>query len=877
VARSLLEPALADLEAGDRERVLSGPAADARVVLDPSLDTAGPAATDAAFTIMHALTWVTVRLAEHAPLALFVDDAHWADEQSLRFLVHLLGRLGDQPVAVVVAARAGEAGEGGMLAQLGGDPLVEVVALHPLGADAVASLVRRRLPRAHDATCLRCFELTGGNPLQVRELVRAIESHDGRAGEQALAAAEGQASLALGRSVLRRLGALSSEAQALAGAVAVFEDDAPLGLAARLAELAPDSALSAVDELERASLLRAGDPLGFDHPLVRAAVYERLPFGVRARTHGRAAQLLGDAGAMPEAVSSHLVHAMPMGDDVVVGILRAAGRRAMAKGAPASAVGYLERALREPPAEEQRGAVLTELGRAEVAAGRPEAPFHLEAALELTSASRERATLLLEFGRALHHRGGLEEASACFQRGLDELDDPEDELAVDLEGAYLTSAMHLPERVADAHRRGASILAGEALGTRAQRGLASKALMMALLEGRPRDEVLPIAQRLFGDGRLVEEVGVDAQALTYVIGILSWCDAYGLAEEALTLTFDAARRQGSMLTFAMASQLRARQRLWTGPIADASADAGAAVEAWRGGLHVYLLPSGCYLACALLDQDEPDEAERVLALMASQPGASGFFVAWRHAAEGRLAAHRGEDGAALGAFLAAGRRLAGSLMVNPTVLPWRSEAAQAALRLGQRDLARELIDEESELALRFGAPRAIGIARRATGLIARGAQAVEHLRAACATLAACGAHVEHARALTDLGGAVRRAGRPVEARATLRDAIATAQAAGAVAVARHARAELRVAGGRPPTRGETPVGGLTPSEQRVAALAAEGQTNREVADALFITVKSVEWHLGNVYRKLGVRGRRDLAPALGSPRADPGGEDQGSP
>jgi DNA-binding CsgD family transcriptional regulator len=176
-----------------------------------------------------------------------------------------------------------------------------------------------------------------------------------------------------------------------------------------------------------------------------------------------------------------------------------------------------------------------------------------------------------------------------------------------------------------------------------------------------------------------------------------------------------------------------------------------------------------------------------------------------------------------------------------------------AQRLGRDDQARSLIAEELRLAERFGSPRAIAVAGRATALLERGDAAVERLRAAAEGLGACGAQVDHARAVVDLGAAIRRSGQPGQARETLREAIDIAEATGAAALARRGRDELRIAGGR------APAGALTPSEHRVAALAAAGRTNREIADALYLTVRSVEWHLGNTYRKLDIRGRGELA------------------
>jgi DNA-binding CsgD family transcriptional regulator len=716
---------------------------------------------------------------------------------------------------------------------------------------AVAELVRRRLPGADDALCARCFELTAGNPLQLRELLAAIEQQPHPV--DADAAAE-VAARSLARSVLRRLAALSPDARALARGVAVFEDDAPLHLAAELTDLRTVAALAAADELARADVLRPGDPLGFTHPLVRAAVYGDVPFGERARIHRRAARLLVESGFSHECVSAHLLEAAPEGDAVVLEHLRATARRAMERGVPASAVRYLERALREPPAEAERPAVLAELGRAEAAAGLPDAVEHLEAAIGLAGEPRQRAALLLTYGRVLQHSGRLGDACDAFQRGRDELDERGTELAVDLEAGFLAAAMQAPDRAAAAHRHADAILAAELPGNRAELELASKAMVMRLWGDAPRDTILATARRLLHDAPYED----NARAIVHVAGCLSLSDDYAAAESAFGQMFADARRRGSPSMFAAASQLRSRQRLWTGPVADAALDARAAFEVWRGALHMYLHPAAYCLASALLEQDEVDEAERALALGDREPAAVGFFAAWRQTALGRLAVRRGEDAAALDAFLEAGRHLDELLATNPTVVPWRSEAGLAAQRLGRSEEARSLIAGELALAERFGAPRAIGVARRAAGLLERGEAAVGRLRSAVEPLAGCGARVEHARTLIELGAAIRRAGRATEARGTLREALVLAEAAGATALARRAREELRLAGGRAPARVDPSGDGLTPSERRIAELAGAGQTNRQIADALFITAKSVEWHLSNVYRKLDIRGRSEL-------------------
>lgn len=864
IARSLFEGLLLSCAEPERGRLLDGPVAPARQVFDDGATAASPS-PDAGFSIMHAMYWLALRLAQREPLLLVVDDAHWADEPSLRFLIYLLGRVSDSPIGALVAARSREAGAGGMVDVLAEDPATRVHDLRPLGVAAVGELIQQRLKGAGEGFCRRCFELTAGNPLQLRELLRAFEQLQDPPDEASLEAGAAEAARSLERSVLGRLNSMTPPARALAEAVAVFEDDVELPLAAGLASVEPAAAVAAADELVRADLLRRGHRLGFVHPLLRAAVYGSLPRRIRGEMHGRAARLLADAGATGEQVCAHLLEAPPLGDEGVVDRLRATAARALAQGEPASAVKYLERALGEPPSTSARRGVLAELGRAEATAGRSEALPHLEAAIALAVDAEERARLLLEFGRAQHHVGRLDDACATFRRGLGELEQADvvhDELRVELEGGYLNAALFGSAHVDDAHRRAVDILAGAArLTSHAELALLSKAAMMRLWGGGAREEILAVTRRLLSEGRMGEQDAADSQAPWQVIATLGWCDDYTAADDAIRMAFADARRRGSVLAFALACVFRARHGLWTGPIGDAVHDARTALDALPPE-SVYVSSAAYCLVSGLVEQGQRAEAQTVLAVGDQRPALPAFFAAWWQMARGRLAALRGEDEQAVESFLATGRHHQELRIVNPAVLPWRSEAGLAARRLGQLDLARTLIDEEVIVAERFGAPRAVGVARRAAGLLSRGETAVELLRSAVDVLAASRVRVEQARAMADLGAAIRRAGRPAEARQTLHEALTLAENVGASAVAEQARTELRLAGGRAPAPATMPADRLTPGERRVAELAAAGQSNRQIANALFITVKAVEWHLGNAYRKLGIRGRVELAGTL---------------
>jgi DNA-binding CsgD family transcriptional regulator len=862
VARTLLERDALLAASARAARVNRGESA-AGLLFRSDLGGDGSDPEESGFAIAHALYRLTVRVSTLAALLLVVDDAHWSDGPSLRFLIYLAQRLAEQPIVLVAAARPGEPREDGLLEALAADRLAAVARLGPLSEAAVAALVRERHPEADAAFCERCHELTGGNPLQLREILMAT-SAQGAADPLALNDAAELAARSLSRSVVRRLGALSPPAQALAKAVAVLEEGADAGLAAAVAGLTTQDALAGLDQLEEAQLLHGGMTLAFVHPLLRSAVYGALRVSERAMGHHRAARLLVERGAPPERVAVHLLECLPAEDLSTVEVLRAAARRALEQGAPAAGARYLERAVREPPPPAERVQILVELGRAEALAGLPEAPAHLEAAIGGLTSDRERAGVRLDLARALAQSRRMELSRAAFARGLADLGDDGSELALDLRAGYLTSTMHIPEMADEVRREADEILTSDAaLTTRARRGLASKAMIVRLFAAEPFGQTLRLAREIFADGRLIEEDRFDSQVLTHVVSTLGWCDDYVAADNAIRMTLGEAARTGSALAFAMASQLRARQQLWTGPADQALADARAATDVFNGGGLMYRHSATYWLVWALLERNEVDQATIALA-QSERTGSGSGRSAWRDAARGMIAVHRGDHSAALEAFLACGRRLNGLLVRNPVVVAWRSEAGLAAYSLGHHEQARRLISEELQLAQRFGAPRVLAVAKRAAARLDRD-HGIQQLTAAADALQACGAELERARTLVDLGAAIRRSGQPRQAREALREAIRLGSLNGSHAVTDSARAELRLAGGRTTQDAQKASHGLTASELRVAELAAAGHTNRQIADELYVTVKAVEWHLGNVYRKLGIQGRGALASALAAP------------
>jgi DNA-binding CsgD family transcriptional regulator len=239
-------------------------------------------------------------------------------------------------------------------------------------------------------------------------------------------------------------------------------------------------------------------------------------------------------------------------------------------------------------------------------------------------------------------------------------------------------------------------------------------------------------------------------------------------------------------------------------------------------------------------------------------------------ARSMLAAARGDHRAALDDALELGRALAAFGHVNPAVShpPWRSLAAIEHHALGETEAALAVAREDFELARTWAAPRTLGRSLRILGLIEGSSEGTERIREAVSLLEGSPARLEHAYALTDLGASLRRGNRRAEAREVLRAGLELALRLGATVLADRAHEELVATGARPRRLVLSGVDSLTPSERRIAAMAAEGLSNREIAQALFVTLRTVEMHLSNAFRKLDVSSRTQLPAALASSAAE---------
>jgi DNA-binding CsgD family transcriptional regulator len=382
--------------------------------------------------------------------------------------------------------------------------------------------------------------------------------------------------------------------------------------------------------------------------------------------------------------------------------------------------------------------------------------------------------------------------------------------------------------------------------------------MDGAIRGAPCTEVRDQAARALARGALLDDETADGLTYYLAAAALALAEDLQTAEAALTAAIGDAETRGSVLGFATASHVRAITVLMRGRVMDAAADARNALAMERDGTRLGLGGARLVLANCLVESGDMAGAERQLEAAGAAMGDAHPFRLLLLATRGRVQLLNSRPEAALESFLACEALGSGTGAVNPAIAPWRSGAALAHYKLGDLTEAERLVQEELALADAFGAPGPVGRALRGLAAISEPPRALEILKAAVETLHVSQAALERGRALVDYGSALRRSGRLREARVPLRTGLDIAQACGAEMLTQHALREITAAGGRPRRTALSGVESLTAREKQVAALAAGGLSNREIAGELFVQRKTVEFHLGHAYQKLGVRSREAL-------------------
>ena len=842
VARALLAPAL-DGGVPVALREDSGPAV-------PEGDQAGAVAD---------VRRLVVATARGGPLMLVVDDVHWADSASTRCLVAIARSVDEQALVLVVAGRESDQ----LRALRRGDGAVALDP-RPLSPEGTARLVRAAAPAAGEEVCRACHAATGGTPLYVREVARDLEAHGLDVGADAAARVLAWSPGRLARTVGDRLAALPADAQALAQALAVLDAGASAYEVGLLAGVDADARASAGDALRGIGILDDDRGLAFAHPVLRAATVATLRPGAADQLHRRAAELLAREGAGAQRVAAQVMACEPAGDARACGWMLIAAGEAMTRRAPEVAVRQLRRALAEPPPDAGlRLQVLIALGIAETQAVDQEAGVaHLEEAVALARDPLERLDAALGLAAAISHRSGdTAPLIAELLTRLGDLDDPR--LVAQVEAQLVLQGLFGTDSRRATAALGARVLArveagGDPAPSPAEQSVAAIELTIAardagrvaglvhaaLAGGEPhpalRGTTVVTAVRCLAAADALDEadaiLGAEPAA-----GAAAGYDDFYLAwfRADVCLRRGAVERARALATPAWSAACEhdwpMMRRAASGLLADVCAETGDhARGAWL------LAEARCDGPAAEL----PDQYTTIMLL----------------AGRGRFRLAAGDAEAGLEDLLDCGRRMDEFGERNPALIGWW---APAALALGG-DRGRALAAEALERARGFGAARALGIAQRASALLeddpeARGTG----LRAARATLAPSPARLEHARVTADLGHHERAAGGDREAaRVLLLEAYEQAHRCGATALERSVAEGLRALGVRPRRPFTSGPGALTPRERSVTDLAAGGATNREIAAALVVTVRTVEFHLSRAFGKLGIGSRTELAAAL---------------
>ncbi|MFD5474285.1 AAA family ATPase [Streptomyces sp. NPDC127105] len=850
------------------------PGTDSPAMILPGPGDAQQFALTTAYPVFRRLVGHVLRLTAKRPLLLVLDDAHHCDEHSLRWLEFLMRRAAGQPLLVVLARGSGtEPRAPRAWADLLAHPAVSVTHLGPLGTDAVVSLAEEVFGGpVHPLLAERVATVTGGNPRTavglLRELRRRGAAPDEAGARQAWDLGGGMAA----RAVRRVLDRESPAVRGVATAVALLGGTQPPERLAVLAEVDRAQADEAIAVLRHAGALTS-DGTALVHEAVRSALREPLGTERTADMPARAALLLSDAGRPAEEVARHLMRMPGVLEPWMTAVLRDAAARAEQRGAFADAADCLRRVLEAEPDD-----IETRLGLAlAVAPGDPLSSVPLfRAALAGTADTRERAGIAVQF------------AMACLTVPLPAASRAEIVGALETAWDALTTgperAPHLRDQVAAVlllmGRRGTGVAAREHRGTvtasyrlRTDRHQTEAlAALRTALAGDSREAAVKGARRALETTSPQQPPWLRFAAAATLVLADETTEAHAALDTMLRSAGDEPTTWVRVLTGSLRSHLLHRD----GALVDAAAEARATIAAvGRTNCEARLVTARAVLASVLVDRGEPQQAERLLDRIGrgEATGSALAYLVYLHTrARTRWATGHPRQALRLMRECGAVQETAGVL--NPVLTSWWVDSCLILASIRPAE-GRELAEQGAERARRWGTPRALGLAALAAGALTPGRAGLDLLAESAHQLSRSPAVSAYARAEYALGRALLVHGDEAGARERLRQAAGIAGGCGALALAESARSLLVSAGGRMGQAADAPTGGLlTTTELKVAGLAVSGASNRQIAQRLFVTVRTVESHLTNVYRKLGVRRREQLMDAL---RAVHGGSWPGRP
>ncbi|GAA2319134.1 helix-turn-helix transcriptional regulator [Streptomyces violaceusniger] len=846
--------------------LLRGSARRALPALSPRPGEEGPSTAAVVYPVLHGLYWLAANLMTQGPLVLVLDDVHWCDERSLRWIDFLLRRADQLPLLVVLAQRSEEEPVApAALADILAQPRSAVIRLDPLTDAEVAEMAHQvfSAPVA-PSFAERAAAVCGGNPLTVTRLLRELRAKGVAPDESGIREIAEVGSYVVALSVRALFDARPDWVRDVATAIAVLGEEDAEHIGA-LAGVPATRVTDAVEQLREADVM-APDRADLAHDVVRSAVLEAAGEERLAELRARAALLLSDAGRPAEEVANQVLLVPGTPQPWMGWVLREAAAQAEHRGAPEAAARYLYRVLE---AEPDSLSAHVPLAKALAEINPAEAIRLLKRALALATDIRTKAPIAVQFGLTCLTVQQSPAAVRVLSEVLDELEaelgpdpDPRDrELRTLVQSTLLISGSDEKATIHTVRERFARIPepAGD---TPAQRQMLAMMTVLSAMEGRSVRRAVGQARRALSSADRLDNWSLLFSAFT-----LGLADEIEEAMEALEHALRHGQDNAAVWSYVITLSYRALLLHGVGAIPDALADAQTAVEIigeerWSANV---TMPQTA-LATILIDRGEPERAEELLAAV-TRPNLDGFVMEYHSYLMARARARwaLGDSATALRLLLDCGASLEESGFANPVFLPWWTEAACLLAAEKRADEARDLVEHGAELARRWSTPRAFGLAALARGVTTPGEDGIARLTEAVEHFSGSPARSEHARAEYLLGGALLDAGRPREARERLRSAVDLAQGSGALALARDARNRLVAAGGRRREITASPVDLLTGTERKVAQMASRGAGNREIAESLFVTVRTVETHLTSVYRKLSVSQRGELASVLNGP------------
>ncbi|GGY19430.1 hypothetical protein GCM10010326_10530 [Streptomyces xanthochromogenes] len=819
------------------------------------------------------LDWLVTRFAvQYAPVVLVVDDAHWADEETLAWLTSFALRAADLPLLIVVAYRPEElprhAAEFRRLATRHGSRPLD---LSPFTPAAVSDLVRDVLGEGGDELFAReCWALTAGNPYEAVELVARIRDRGIKPQYANATELRELASAVRGNGLIERLERLGPSAFRLTWAVAVLGTDARREMAAGVAGLGVEEMADAVGKLRDARILAEQsddhpDRLDFFHPLVGTAVYRAIPSAMRVAMHGQAAFAVSEAGLGATSAARHILEMHPENDRWAVRQLRAAARDYLRAGAPDAARRCLARALREPPALEERAEVLFELGCSALLNEPATTVNHLKAALEEPELAPElREAVTYRLAQALAHTDRMGEAAAIVGAEAKNSGSARTRLRMQAE-SFQWNAFRADEEDSPARSRSLARLAEHITGRgKAERYILGLRAWDAMVRGEPAETALRYAEEALEGGLSWTDDNWGFEVPVLVALTFMYCDQPGRADELFTQGIADCERKGwrgAHLSFGLT--LLGYIKFHRGRLSEAE-------DLVHSGLRIadrvgHQVPAqwfalGILIEILLARGRVQDAQELSDAYNYGQVVPNAVVYPDSETVYSELLIARGLRTDAEARLRAVGRRLEPRGMRNPMWCPWRPLLAQTIAHTDPVEAAA-IAQEGVEIARRFGTPGAVGRALHAAAKVTSGADSLALMSEAVRQLEKSPAAYELAQALIDHGAMLSRAGLPQDAADLLMRGLESAALCGADALAARAREELAASGLRPLQLRAVDSDSLTSQEKAVAERAAQGWENRRIAEELGTKERTVELLLSGAFRKLGTN-RDGLAGLL---------------